>query len=173
MKTILAGNKAVLIILNGLKYSEQLLKSLKFFSGKKVCYISFNKTCAYIKQTLKNSKIDVSKMVFVDVISRSIISAPTMLNDCYFVSSPAALTELSMLLDKLLAQKFEYVLFDSLGNMLIYEKKQFVEQFILRFINKAREKEGNTIVGYASSADEQKSFINEIGLFFDKVIDLN
>lgn len=166
----LSSNQTILIIMPGTNYNEDIVDILKGLKGN-VCYVTLNKTFDSLKEMFKKNKIDIKNIVFIDAISKTIKNVPDQTDNCYFVSSPAAMTELSITIDKFLKHNFEYLIFDSLTNLLIYEKKAPVSKFVSSLVSKI--KQGNTkAIFYALSVKEQQALIDESGMFVDKVINL-
>jgi len=124
-----AENKTILLIMPGIDYNNISLDIAKQLSGQSVGYITLNKTFPAIKENFKKKGIDPSNFVFVDAISRTIKEIEDT-DQCYFVSSPGALTELSIKISKLLKHEFDYIIFDSLTNLLVYQKKAPVGKFV-------------------------------------------
>ena len=118
-----------------------------------------------------HQKIKTDKIVFIDAISKTIKTVPDQTDGCYYVSSPGALTELSIAIDRFLRHGFDYIVFDSLTNMLIYEKKAPVAKFVASLVNKIRNTKTRAVF-YALSVQEQQALIEEAGMFVDKVVKL-
>ena len=72
---------------------------------------------------------------------------------------------------KLLNHNFEYLIFDSLTNLLIYQQKDSVAQFLLNLANKIRESKTKAVF-YVLSVKAQDELIKETEMFVDKVIEL-
>ncbi|MDP6671293.1 MAG: hypothetical protein QGI60_05790, partial [archaeon] len=96
---------------------------MKKLSGKNVCYVTLNKTAESLKELFKKNGVNVDNVVFIDAISKTFKQVPDQTEGCYFIRSPGALTDLSIRIHKLLEHGFEYLVFDSLTNLLVYEKK--------------------------------------------------
>ena len=97
---------------------------------------------------------------------------PDQSEGVYYVSSPGALTEISLVIAKFIRHGFDYIIFDSLTNMLVYENKAPVAKFVSVLVNKIKESKTKAIF-YALSLKEQDALIRESGMFVDKVIDLD
>ena len=67
--------------------------------------------------------------------------------------------------------KFDYIIFDSLTSLLVYQKKAPVSKFVSSLINKIKTGETKAIF-YALSAKEQAQLIKESSMFVDKVVDI-
>ncbi|MBW2966748.1 hypothetical protein KY342_06615, partial [Candidatus Woesearchaeota archaeon] len=167
----LASNQTLLLIMDSLGYNEDIVNTIKQLSDKKVCYVTLNKTHNSLREIFKKAKVNMENLVFIDAISKTIKNVADKSDCCYFCSSPGALTEISLIISKLLNQGFEYLIFDSLTNLLIYQKKAPVAKFVSSIINKI--KAGKTkAVFYALSVKEQNELIKETGMFVDNVIEL-
>lgn len=160
-------NHSLLLVISGSKYAEVTLKVMKSLSGVQVCYVSLNKTYMAIREKLEKHNLGVGNIIFVDAISKTMQLRVVEEKNCHFVSSPSALTELSMVIDSVLNNNVDFLVFDSLSNLLIYEKKANVQRFALRLVNRIREKKLKCI--FCVTGEECK-FIDEISPFFDKVV---
>ena len=169
--SLLAENKTILLIMPSSSYHQEILKIVKNLSPKSVCYVTLSKTSDALKELFKKNKLNLNNIVFIDTISKTIRSTPSQSNNCYYVSSPGALTELSIVIDKFLRHNFDYLIFDSITNLMIYQSKNTVEQFLQNLINKV--KGSNTkAVFYALKIPDQESLIKESSQFVDKAINV-
>lgn len=171
IKEELESNKIILLIMPSAGYSTLTIDILKKLSGSKICYVTLNKTYKALKELFEKNKINAKNIVFIDCISKTMKEYPDHIEGCYFVESPAALTELSLCISKTLSQNFTYFIFDSLTNMLIYEKKAPVAKFVSNITNKIRETKTKAMF-YTLSITEQEELVRESEMFVDKVIDL-
>jgi len=160
----------MLLLVDGVHYNDLILKTVKSLSKGSICYITLNKTYESLKEHFKKNRINLKNIVFIDAISPTLKKTPKEMPNCYFVSSPAALTELAIVIDKFLEHKFDYLIFDSLTNLMIYQKKAHVAKFILSVINKIRAGKTKAIF-YALKVEEHEALIEETGMFADKVIE--
>src|SRR3989344_8397597 len=103
----LEKNQTVLLLVEGVRYNDVTVDIAKKLSNKSVCYVTLNKTYDHLKEHFKNHKVKLSNIVFVDAISMTIKKMPSQTENCYFVSSPGALTELAIVVDKFLRHDFD------------------------------------------------------------------
>ena len=171
IKKELSSNKTVLLIMPGIDYNEIIVNNLKQLSGKSVCYVTLNKTHSSLVELFKKNKIDTKNIVFIDTISKTIKSVPDQTQGCYYCSSPGALTEISVTISKFLKHNFEYLIFDSLTNLLIYQQKDPVAQFLSNLANKIRDSNTKAVF-YVLSVKSQDELIKETEMFVDKVVEL-
>ena len=168
----LDSNQTVLLLIPSAEYSEVTIDTIKELSNKKVCYVTLNKTHDSLKELFKKHGANVKNIFFIDGISKTFKSTPAKEEDTVFVSSPGALTELSIAITNKLKEGFDYIIFDSLTNLLIYEKKAPVAKFVSGIVNKIKASNTKAVL-YALKVKEQSAVIEEAGIFVDKVIDLS
>jgi KaiC/GvpD/RAD55 family RecA-like ATPase len=144
---------------------------MKSLSKKTVCYITLSKTFDSLKEQFGKKKIKTDNVVFIDAISKSFKKMPDQTNGCYYVSSPSSLTELEIAALKVLRHGFNYLVFDSLSAMLVYQKNAPAARFVSALSNNARQNNAKAIF-YAAKSEEQSQMIKDVGAVVDKVIDL-
>mgnify|MGYP005651345521 CR=1 FL=1 len=129
-------------------YFKDILKIIKK-SNQKICYVTFNKTCEAIKESLKKEKIPLSKVFIIDCIS-GIIKTPKP-SECYtFVSEAYDLPVIKKLIKKAIKEDYTYIIFDALSNMVIYEAAipaglNILRDFIKSFQKNLENKKGNAV----------------------------
>jgi hypothetical protein len=170
-KEFVSKQHTLLAISNG-DYNAEIIDSLKQLSGKSVCYVTLNKTHQALQEIFIKNKIDMENIVIIDAISKTIKTTQKIEDNIYFVSSPGALTELSLAINKFLDYDFEYLIFDSLNSLLVYQKVSIVKKWVSSIINKIKESNTRAIF-YTLNLDEQKDLIKETSMFVDKVVNVN
>jgi archaellum biogenesis ATPase FlaH len=165
----LKENKTILLLIPGDRYNEVVLTNIRHLAKKNVGYITLNKTFEALKETFKAEGVAVENITFVDAITKTIKNVPSQIDGCYYVSSPAALTELSVAVSKLLNHRFDYIVIDSVTNLLVYQNRAPVGKFLSSIANRTRES-GSRTVFYALEADRQEELITECSMFVDKVL---
>jgi len=163
--------RAMLLLVPSTDYNSLSTDIAKQLSGKTVIYVTLNKTFLAIKESFANASIDTKNFVFIDAISKSIRNVADQGKGCYFVSAPTALTEIVIKITKALEHGFEYLIFDSLSTLLVYQKDAPVAKFAANIVSNAKAKKTKTVF-YALKSEEQKAAINEVSMFVDRVIDL-
>lgn len=169
LKKDLSKNQSILLLVDSSKYNDALDDLAKELSSGTLCYVTLNKTSNSLKEKFKEIKANVENMIFIDTISKTIKKTPNQENQTYYISSPSALTELSIVIGRFLKHDFNYLVFDSLNSMLVYEKGASVSRFISSLVNKI--KKSNTKSVFIALKDSNEDVINESGMFVDKVID--
>jgi|TARA_B100002003_G_scaffold241302_1_gene262830 hypothetical protein len=129
-------------------YFKDILKIIKK-SDQKICYVTFNKTCDAIKNSLKKEQIALSKVFIIDCIS-GIIKKPKPSECCAFISEPYDLPAIKKLIKKAIKEDYTYIIFDALSNIVIYEAAipaglNILGDFIKSFQKNLEDKKGNAI----------------------------
>ena len=171
----LSQYRSTLLLIPSTEYNDIItLVSKQLSNDKKICYVTLNKTHNSLKNLFRNAgDINLENIIFIDAITCS-ISKIADEGDCYFVSSPQALTELSITINECLQKKIDYVIFDSLTTVLIYHRG--VEEPVMRFITNITnllEKYDCKGIFYALNVVEHKLFLNESSMVVDKIIQLD
>jgi hypothetical protein len=172
IKKELSSNQTILIIMPSEKYNDELTKIAKKLSSESVCYVTLNKTYDSLQELFKKKKINMENMFFIDAITKTIKKSPDQTEKCFYCSSPGALTEISLAISKFLKHNFNYLIFDSLTNLSIYQKKAPVSKFVSNLTNKIKQTKTQSVF-YALSVKEEDTLIKESGMFVDKIINLN
>lgn len=167
----LEGNKTLLVVTSSTTYNKFSASMTKKLAKKNVCYVTANKTFDSLKEKFTKSKVDLEKVVFIDAITKSIKQADGQTKGCYFVSSPGALTELSLVISKFLRHKFDYIVFDSVTNLSTYRKTGVVEKFICSLINKVKASKTKGVF-LALNAKDQDDLIKKVSTFVDEVVEV-
>lgn len=166
----LKKRKILLISLKSTDYRESLKKLIKVLIEKfeKSCYVTVNDPYETIIDNLGIGK--GSRVFFVDCVTSTVKSAEPKEN-VMFVSSPHALTEIGIALKKVLKREVDFMVFDSISTMLIYEKPLTVLKFIHNLILKLRTfKLG--VVFIILKGDVGKDMVKDLTIMVDKVLDI-
>ena len=173
IKKELENNQTVLSIIPSDKYTEICVSDVKILALKgAVCYVTLNKTAEALKESFKKRKVNLKNVIFIDTITKTLKKTPNQADQVYYVSSPSALTELSISIEKFLRHEFDYIILDSLTNFLVYQKKAPVAKFISSIINKIKQTKTKSLL-YAIAVKDQGDLIRQSETFVDKVINFN
>ena len=99
--------QSTLVLLPAMKYNDIITLIPKYLSEEKICYVTLNKTYSSLKELFGKEDINLNSFVFIDAISRT-FSEVENTDNCYFVKSPQALTDLSIVITEFLSQQFNY-----------------------------------------------------------------
>jgi KaiC/GvpD/RAD55 family RecA-like ATPase len=170
IKEKLDSNQTVLLLVPSTDYNNLIVEATKQLSGKNIVYVTLNKTSESLKEAFSKKKINSKNVFYIDAISKT-VKKTVNTKDCVFCSSPGALTEISIAITKFLKHNIDYIIFDSITSLLIYEKKSPVSKFLSSVINNIKNSKTKAVF-IALSVKEQKDLIKETGMFVDEVIDL-
>ena len=166
-------NKIIVFVILSGQYSKQLQNITKTLVGLKkgICYVSLNKPYKVVQANLNKARIPTENMYFVDAVSSKAGSVEPD-KKVVFVSSPQALTELSIAINKCLGPwKLDTVLFDSLSTLLVYEEASSTVKFVHSVISTLRVKEKSCIFTILKE-DLQEELVKDLGMFADKIEEL-
>ncbi len=112
----------------------------------------------------------ITEFTFIDAISKT-VGISKKKDNCLYVQSPAALTELSIALSKCLEKKsYEYIIVDSLTTLLVYSQTDPVVKFLHSFVGKIRNANSKAVL-VALQSDKKSELLSQINMFVDKSID--
>ena len=161
----------ILLIVPKEKYHEEIISIRKSTANNmnKVCYICINEPYASLVDKFKNDNIPIERFFFVDTITKK-IQAPPEVDNCIFVSSPTALTEISLAFSKAFEEKkCDCVLFDTLSTLLVYSDSHSIIQLMHNILTKLKISTGKAVF-IALDDDADSELVKDLYMFVDKVI---
>lgn len=154
-------------------YSERVKEIAKIVSklSERVCYVTLNKPYKTLLKDFEKSKIDSNKFFFIDCVTKKVKNEEAS-GQVVYVSSPKALTEINIVMKKVLnAGKIDSTIFDSLSTLLVYEGSHAVVRFSHSIISMFRTL-GSKGILISLREDMQNELINDLNMFVDKVVEL-
>lgn len=135
---------------------------------KKTCYVTLNDPSDSIISKLgKDSK----RVYFIDCVT-STVKKPADREGVIYVSSPRALTEISIALKKAIdGFKMDFVIFDSVSALLVYEKSLSAMKFVHNMVLMLRES-NMSVVFVILKEDVSEELMKDLSMFVDKVVEL-
>lgn len=137
--------KRIFLVLSPSKrYRENILFLVREIQKKqfRIIYISINQPAAYLCEMFGREGIDVSRVYFIDSITRyagGSVANPA--DNCRYVGKPGDLTAMGMAVTDILKKFGEektVILFDSVNAMLIYSSSVDLTKFIHFVVSKIR-----------------------------------
>jgi len=166
-------NQILVLIIPEKNYMEKVVsvvKDLNKLSGP-ICYVSLNRPYKSLKTIFEKNGIDSKNMHFIDGITRTAMT-PEPIEQCEYISSPGALTELSVAISQLMdSGKVVNLVFDSLSTLLVYEPDTTIAKFVHFLMAKVRVAGCNAIFTCLKQ-DADSILVKDINMFADKVINL-
>ena len=165
MDKYISKNDIVVFLIPNKKYSAALDNIIKTVSKsyKKICYVSLNKPCYTVAKAFSEAKADTKKLFFIDCVSQNARQSKGI--NVSYVSSPKALTELNIAINKVLGiQKTEIIVFDSLSTLLVYQQTQTIIKFVHSIISTLRNKSSKAVF-LCLKEDIKTDLIKDISMF--------
>lgn len=166
LKQEMASNQVVLIVLDSLNYKDETINLLKNFSGEKIMYVVIDKPFNSVDEDFKKNGIDTNNIFYINVTREEIKKEDAR---SYHLNSTSALTELSIIINKMLRGGYTYLIFDSITNLLIHNDGSKTKRFLLDLTQKIRRTPTKGIY-YALDSDVTKNLIENINPTIDKTI---
>ncbi|MDP2666266.1 MAG: hypothetical protein Q8P05_02085 [Candidatus Diapherotrites archaeon] len=140
-------------------------------STKRVCYVTLNKTAASLAESLKHNQVNLENIFFVDAISKTFTNNPPSSPLIAYADSPGNFDSLNKVLDMTLPQKFDFLIFDSVTNVLVYRDIPSTVQFLSSLVRRIRE-HSTKAVFFTLQIDKHQELIQESYMFMDRVVDM-
>ena len=169
----LTENQIIVLIVPDKDYLSSIVTLTRDISAnsKRICYVTLNRPYRSLLDIFSKNGINTSKFYFIDAITKTAEMAESI-DNCEFVSSPGALTELSLSISNILEQeKFDYMIFDSLSTLLVYESETVITKFVHFLIAKVRVIGCNAMFTCLRQ-DINSVLVRDINMFADKIIDV-
>ena len=168
LKKNIKDNQIVVIVVTRGQYksSTEKIAYLESCIFKKICYVTLNKSYDTLTKDFESRKIDLDKILFIDSVSGKVDSQKGVI----FVSSPKALTELSITIADVLKKDVDSFVFDSISTLLVYVQPETSIKFIHFIISKIRSDNKNCAL-IALDSDMSTSLMKDVSMFVDKVVD--
>jgi hypothetical protein len=137
-------------------------------SYSRICYTSLNKPYSVLSESFKKSGVDLKKILFIECTGKADSGKQEQV---VYVSSPKALTEMSITIGKVIEMgKIEVLIFDSLSTLLVYADPSTVVKFTHSLITILRSK---NVSGFlmCTKSGQSEAIIKDISMFADKVVE--
>ncbi len=173
IKKEMSENLVTLIVLSKEQYIGRMTDVAKAMneSFSKTLFISLTQPYKSAIETLNKNNVSLDKFTFIDVLT-STVRDPEPDPNCTFVSSPSALTEISVAFSKAVNdKKCDAAFFDSISVLTIYEDQNAVIKFVHNILTKSRVL-GTKTVFVCLKEDKDIPLIKDLYMFVDKVVDL-
>jgi len=129
-------------------------------------YVSLNKPTEQIVAEFSEKKVNVKNLHFIDSTGKNADKDKRR----FHISNNQSLTELSLVITYLTkTNNFDFLLFDSVSTLLMYNELSSVEKFVQFIINKMRNV-GLTMITFSVDEENSNKLVSVISQFCDKVI---
>jgi len=165
------NSQVTLLVVPSETYNNSLLNFIKRIDKNTNGYISINKGYSALVESFLKYKIQLSNFFFIDCVTKT-ITEPKRENNCVYVSSPNALTELALAITKIIKADFDNVVLDSLSTLLVYHPSKDVTRFIHSVSNKIRENTNINFILTIASKDKHSDLFKQVQMLVDETIEL-
>ncbi|MBU0756972.1 MAG: hypothetical protein KKF44_02820 [Nanoarchaeota archaeon] len=168
----IADSQIMLFVSSKIKYNSvmEILQPELEKTCQKIGYITLNKPFMTIISDLKKKNLDTSKFYFVDAITAT-VQSPPQADNCIFVSSPTALTDMGLSYSSLFNEKdCDLVFFDTISTLIVYQDIGSVIKFVHNLITKARVM--NKKAAFLALKEDSEELIKDLTMFVDKIIEI-
>ena len=158
----------VIIIIPGKKYPTTLKKVVAQVASKsrKVCYVSLNKPVDALANGFEGAGIDNGKFIFIDCMGKTKARKDIQ---SFSVSSPDALTEISININKSFAANADCIVIDSLSTILLRGNPLTAIKFAHLLVSKCRILERKCVF-MCLEEDMEGDFKRNLSALGDKII---
>ncbi len=171
----LPENFIVLVVTPAKKFQETSMQLLSLLTKKYQGggYITINQPYQSMVKLIKSNNINERNLFFIDCVTEYLREKEVISKNCYFVDSPADLTEIGIALDPILKDSVHhFLMLDSLDILAIYNNPESVVKFAHFLTGKLRmHNMSGVLLALKEKSDEK--IINELSQFCDKVITIN
>jgi len=165
----LKENPILLSVFSSEYYSKLMINLLQNLENGKICYVTLNRPTDSLIRRFELNKISTKNIFFIDAITRS-ISGDKEFDKGILVSSPSALTELSIAISEVQkTKKFDMLIFDSLSTLKIYSNENTAIRFTSDLINKLRSKKDKGIFT-CLEGDVKTNLIEQSSVYVDEIL---
>ena len=137
-------------------------------------YVTLNKPYENVKKILKREKVDTSKIIFIDAVTKTVGGKIDKKEDCLFIGNPKNLSDISIAMDQAIMaipSSEKFLFFDSLSTLLLYNDVNLVAKFIHFISGKMRIWKVKGII-ISLRRDKDKELINSLKEYCDVTLDL-
>jgi archaellum biogenesis ATPase FlaH len=163
--------KVTCIVIYGGEFNETIIEIIRNIQDKKICYITLNKGIDALLSSFEENKINIKNISILDCVSETVFS-PKPEPNCTFISSPKALTELSLAINNCINSNSSIILIDSLSTLMIYHDAETINKFVHNLSNRARTGKDKHLIIFISDKDKNSEVFKKIEIIVDKVIEV-
>lgn len=152
----------------------QSIKQLISKGGYNGIVVAVNRPYTVMKETLAKEGVDVKKLFFIDLVTRTPDGRPQAYADCICVTSSQNLTEISIAISQALSvlpKGKRFLLLDSVNTLMTYNNPAIVLKFFHFVITKLREAGVNGIF-VVSDDKADHALMVQLSSFVDKVVEV-
>jgi hypothetical protein len=166
INSVIKDNNVVVFIVSSQSYLKKVIDTTVAASkvSKNLCFISLNKSYDEMIPAFKKADINTNKVIFIDAVKGEMKQQKGVV----FVSSPKALTELSIAIIKSI-EHADFFQLDSLSTLTMYQEQSVVLKFIHSIVSKIQVAEKKLII-ISLEKDMNTEMAKDLNMFVDKIV---
>lgn len=173
----LSKKKGVYIVVSSAEDYSEVNRAIIELSMKgkkrKGVFVTLNKSSDVLEAELKKMKVDTSRILFIDGVSKKKNSNVKDKPNVIYIQGPESLTELSFTVTAATNNKgFDFILFDSMSTVLMYNKFEMAERFASYLVTKIKDY-GISSVLLSVEEEKSKSLVAALSQICDGIVNLN
>jgi hypothetical protein len=170
------GAEILLIKVDSKSYVRANLEVLKYFTSiaEGGIYIALNKPYFSLKKNLTKGGVDVSKLIFIDCLTRQLGGEEVDRDRCIYLNSPdPVLLQVSIerAMD-LVSSENRFIYLDSLSTISLYKSFETLIKFLRHITGKIRLR-GFVGTIFTIEKEMDESYFSQISLMCDEIIEVN
>lgn len=157
-----------LVFIPPTNYNETVLAEIQKIAadGKRVYYVTLNKTCANLRESLQEVLGKAEQFTFLDAITPKLLTLKSQ-EHCEYVSSVDDINELTeKILTGVLASKSQVLVIDSLSSLLVYKDEKEVLAF-LNYLLPFMDRKQMSVVLFTLQEDAARPALKQLQMMMD------
>ncbi|MFA6530569.1 MAG: hypothetical protein WCT31_02475 [Candidatus Micrarchaeia archaeon] len=163
----ISPDKSILLVAKVPTYMLEVVKVVRSLKDSNVCFISTNKGYDSLAEVFKMSDVDTSKVFYIDCVTLSVVKVQDS-DNCKYISSPAALTELDIMISKRMKAGDAVFVVDSLSTFMVYQSEERIMRFVHNLIGNCKTNK-KALILLMSEGDMKSDLYNKVSLMVDEV----
>jgi KaiC/GvpD/RAD55 family RecA-like ATPase len=171
IETALSEKKTIVFLVSGsdyIRYMSVLVKTAAAIN-ERVCYVTLNRPYKALMESFSQQQAMTERIFFIDAATKEQDQADD--EQVVFVSSSKALTEIVVTIKKVAeAGEIEWIIFDSLSTLLMYEEPGTVLKFVHSMTSSLGLEAGMVFTLIKNEASQK--LLKDLAMFVDDVIEM-
>jgi archaellum biogenesis ATPase FlaH len=136
---------------------------------RKICVVTVHNPFPVLVRKFQEEGINCSNYRFIDCISAKNMAVKDS-EQCIYISSPLALTELAIAMEKIrTTHQMDLLILDNISSLLVYNNESAVLRFLHAMMTKLRRANVTTICPILEEEGKREEFMADLSLFADAV----
>ena len=146
----------------------------RLYKNMFVCRKCKTKQRAQPQKVLQKKNINLTKLIFIDGVTKTVGGRLEKTEDCLFIGNPKNLSDISIAMDQAIMaipKRDKFLFFDSLSTLLLYNNPGLVAKFVHFISGKMRVWKVKGII-ISLKRKQDKELINQLKEYCDITLEL-